>query len=46
MDLGLAPGDTFATPNLERPLRDALRDAIAARARPDGERRRWWSPRR
>ncbi|MBS2936322.1 hypothetical protein KDN32_01025 [Nocardioides sp. J2M5] len=45
-DLDLDPGDTFATPDLARPLRDDLRDAIAALAGPDGERRRWWSPRR
>lgn len=45
-DLDLDPGDTFTTPDLALPLRDDLRDAIAALAGPGGERRRWWSPRR
>lgn len=46
-DLDLGPGDTFTTPDLALPLRDGLRDAIAALAGPDGgRRRRWWSPRR
>ena len=43
-DLDLDPGDVFATPPEARALRDALRDAIAVLAGPDGERRRrWWS---
>ena len=48
-DLDLDPGDTFTTPDWAGPLRDDLREAIAAAAIGDGpsavKGRRWWSRR-
>ena len=48
-DLDLDPGDTFTTPEWAGPLRDDLREAIAAAVigtgPSEGKSRRWWSPR-